>query len=64
MIAAVSPSASEFLETCSTLRYANEVKKIKVQVKAAAAGGSKLQKQLIAQEKEIKALKKALEAAK
>eukprot|EP00954_Amorphochlora_amoebiformis_P017867 1322103-Amorphochlora_amoeboformis.AAC.4 len=60
MIAAVSPSLTELAETCSTLRYANDIKKISCKAVKAVTRTEQLEKELKTAQDEIAKLKAAL----
>lgn len=64
MIAAISPSASEFAETYSTLNYANMVKEIRTSVKRADMSGSAEAIALQQAKEEIQRLEKLLQQAR
>lgn len=63
MIAAISPAMTELAETCSTLRYANDIKKISCKAVKAVSKTEKLKKELSAAKKEIEKLKEQLAKA-
>jgi hypothetical protein len=60
MVAAVSPSSSEFAETKSTLRFATRLKKVKLNARKGSLSGSKEAIALIEARKRIAQLEKQL----
>eukprot|EP00466_Bigelowiella_natans_P002858 jgi/Bigna1/70298/fgenesh1_pg.11_\ len=60
MIAAISPAMTELAETCSTLRYANDIKQISCKAVKAVSKTEQLQKELKSAKDEIAKLRAAL----